>query len=161
MNPRLTLSVLAALVAGIAAGSQAMLAGRIGLGIGPVRTGLLVNTAGGSIGILVIAFLLLLEGSGRIAPVFRPAVAQGLLPLPMVLFSGFLGIVIVGGVSLGVQGIGVAAGVSALVLAQLTTGLILDATGLNAGVLVPIDLRRIIGALIVVAGVYLMLPRAS
>ena len=161
MNPRLTLSLLAALVAGIAAGTQAMLAGRIGVGIGPLRTGLLVNIAGGTIGIVAVLSLLLLEVSGRIAPVFKPAIAQGLLPLPMVLFSGFLGIVIIGGVSQGVQGVGVAAGVSALVLGQVATGMVLDATGLNAGVVIPVDLRRIIGAIVVVVGVYLMLPRSG
>ncbi len=138
-----------------------MLAGRIAVGIGPVRTGLLVNTAGGSIGIVVILCLLALERSGVLAPVFAPAVSDGRLPVWPVLFAGFFGIVIVGGVSLGVQGAGVAAGLSAFVLAQLATGMILDATGLSAGDVVPIDFRRVIGALVVVAGVYLMLPRSQ
>ncbi len=160
VNPRLTFSIVAALVAGAAAATQAMLAGRIGVGIGGVRTGLLVNTAGGSIGVVVILCLLLLEGTGVIQPRFQPAIAGGMLSLPVVLFSGLLGIVIVGGVSFGVQGAGVAAGLSLLILAQLATGLILDATGLNTGSAVPIDLRRIVGAAAVVAGVYLLLPRS-
>lgn len=76
----------------------------------------------------------------------------------MTLVAGWLGIAIVTGVAYSVQGVGVTAGLSAIIMTQLLVGAVIDSTGAGA-IAVTIDVRRIAGLICMGVGVWLLVPR--
>ena len=164
MNMKIVASVLIALGTGAAIAVQSSLNGRAGAVIGPIRTGLLVNALGGSVALLVLTGLFLafgvdflggslpkktgLEGGGGIGQVILIAGSAGLL-----------GILIIVGISFAVQRVGVTAGLSAVILAQLVVGMLIDSSGLGGAGAIAADPRRIIGVLVMALGVYLLVPK--
>lgn len=154
MNPRLIFAILAALGTGLAIALQATFNGRAGIVVGPIRTGLLVNAAGGTIAAIVLVAAIL---SGRFG-VDPPTVLHRSV-FPYVVAAGLLGIVIIVGVTFSVSNIGVTAGLAAVILSQLVVGLLIDQGAIGGGI--AIDLRRIAGTIAMAAGVWLLIPRAS
>lgn len=151
MKSVLLVGVLVAIATGIAIGIQSTLSSRIGPLIGDIRTGLLMNLAGGSLAGLVIVGLVLRQGPGILHPP-RPA-------LVMLLVAGALGIAIVTGISFSFQRIGVAAGLACLILGQLTISIAADSSGFGGVEAIPLTPSRVLGGLVMLAAVYLMLPR--
>lgn len=133
---------------------QATLSGRVSNLVGPIRTGLLVNAAGGSIALVV---LLSMSLNGRLG-IGSPSNASGPILIPLAV-AGILGILIIMGVSFSVRSLGVTAGLAAVILTQLVGGLLLDRTGLISGAGIAVDPRRILGVLAMSIGVWLLIPR--
>ncbi len=158
---RIILGIFAALLTGTAIAVQSTLSGRVGAIIGPIRTGLAVNALGGSVALVVIAVLLLLARWGVISGPFAAAREGGgsETTLLMLLAAGLLGIIIISGVSFAVQGVGVTAGLAAVILAQLVVGLVVDAVGGGSMEAIAVDFRRIAGIIAMAVGVYLLVPR--
>jgi uncharacterized membrane protein YdcZ (DUF606 family) len=154
INTRILAATLVAIGTGLAIALQASLNGRAGGVIGPIRTGLLVNTAGGTIALVLVTLAAL---SGRFG-VDVPVIVQRPV-LPSLVGAGILGIVIIIGISYSVASIGVTAGLAAVIVSQLVVGAFLDQSALGAGV--SIDLRRIMGILAMGVGVWLLLPRST
>ena len=162
MNTRIILAVIVALTTGTAIAVQSTLSGRVGSFIGPIRTGMLVNMSGGLIALVAMILSWTLSRLGTSAPgslnlTGNTVSATELLLL--ILFAGFIGILIIAGVSYSVQRVGVTAGLSAVILAQLLVGLFIDRAGGAGGLAVAIDLRRLAGIAAMAVGVWLLLPQ--
>ncbi|MFO7782047.1 MAG: DMT family transporter [Spirochaetia bacterium] len=157
MNTRILMAIAAALMSGTAIALQSTLAGRAGEIVGSFRTGLLVNLTGGATSIIILAALAVFARQEGVGALGAPAsdVPRVLL---MTLVAGWLGIAIVTGVAYSVQGVGVTAGLSAIIMTQLLVGAVIDSTGAGA-IAVTIDVRRIAGLICMGVGVWLLVPR--
>lgn len=151
MKSVLLIGTLVAVATGVAIGVQSTLSSRIGPLIGDLRTGLLMNLIGGSLAGLVVAGLVLGQGTGILHP---PRSA-----MLMLLVAGALGIGIITGIAFSFQRIGVAAGLASLILGQLTISILADTTGFGGVEPIPLTPSRVIGGFVMLAAVYLMLPR--
>jgi transporter family-2 protein len=151
MKNILFIGVLSALGTGIAIGIQATLTSRAGTLIGPIRTGLITNIAGGILALIAlgITFALPMRETGDI-----PSRATA-----MMLLAGFLGVFIVVGVSFSLQRTGVTAGLATIILGQMFISTIVDTTGWGGAEPIPLSLSRIGGLLIMALAVYMLLPR--
>ncbi len=147
----LLLGVMVALVTGIAIGAQSTLGGRIGSLIGNFKTGVLMNAVGGLIAGLIFVVLLIAKGRGFWQLSGTTSV--------LLVIAGALGIIIVTGVAFSMRKAGVAAGLATLILGQMVVSVIVDAKGWGGMPPVPITWPRILGLLVMAAGVYLLLPK--
>jgi transporter family-2 protein len=149
----LLIGTLAALGTGVAVGVQSTLSSRIGPLIGDLRTGLLMNLASGTLaGLIVVGFIL--RGDHAILQPPRAAFI-------MLLVAGALGLIIITGISFSFQRVGVAAGLASLILGQLVISIIADTTGFGGVEMIPLTPSRVVGAFVMLAAVYLMLPRGT
>jgi transporter family-2 protein len=153
MKTTLLLGALAALATGMAIGSQATLNARISDSIGPFRTGLLMNLAGG----LLAGVILMLVSRGQ---PFSEGRLSGSV-VSMLFVAGGLGIVVITGVAFSLSQTGVTAGLAAIFLGQMLAGLIVDGRGWGLDEPIPLDPIRIIGLLLMSVAVYLLLPRPN
>ena len=162
MSIRIILAVLAALGTGTAIALQTTFVGRAGAVIGPIRTGLLVNATGGSIALIII-LLTVLTGRLGITPPGSFSLANSAVTPAQIMgwaaIAGLLGISIIVGISFSVQGVGVTAGLSAVILSQLVVGLLIDSFGGAGGLAIAINLRRLTGIVAMALGVWLLVPR--
>lgn len=145
------LGILAALITGITIGMQSTLSSRIGSLIGDFKTGVLLNAIGGLIAGLIFIILLMVKGKG-----FWQFPGTTLV---MLIVAGAMGILIITGVSFSLQKAGVAAGLATLILGQMAISVIVDAKGWGGATPIPITWPRILGLLVMAAGVYLLLPK--
>lgn len=152
MNLRIVAAVAAALMTGAAIATQSSISGRVGAMIGPIRTGLLVNATGGMIALLMIGFVSL-TGSMALRD------HEPLRVVALTAAAGLLGIFIIMGISFSVQGVGVTAGLAAVIMAQLVFGMVADSLGAAGGAAIAPDLRRLAGVLAMGLGVWLLVPR--
>ena len=153
MKNAVVAGVLAALCTGVAIGAQSTLSSRAGLSIGPIRTGLLTNIAGGVAALLAFGFTWV-----------QPTAEEGNLSTPvlvMLVASGVLGVFIIMGVAFALQQTGVTAGLATIILGQLLVSTVVDATGWGGAVPIPFSLQRVFGLLVMALAVYLLLPRAA
>ncbi len=141
-----------ATLTGIAIAVQSTITSRVGAQIGDVRTGLLTNTVGGVIAGGMMLVWLLREGPEvwRVPPVLIGATAM----------SGFLGILIITGISFSLQRAGVAAGLAGVIFGQLLLSALIDSFGVGGADPIPFSLARISGLFVIGFGVYLLLPKA-
>jgi transporter family-2 protein len=151
LSTYLVMGVVGALITGLAIGAQSTLSSRVGSLIGSFRTGVLTNAIGGAIAGLILVVLVILNGKEYIK---IPAVATVLL-----VTAGALGIMIITGVAFSLQRAGVAAGLATIILGQMVISLVADARGWGGAEPIPVTLPRIIGLVIIAAGVYLLLPK--
>jgi len=137
-----------ALGSGLAIGFQATLFTLIGRSIGPVRASLILNVTGGIVaGIIMLAFLGV-QGN-----------KQWHIPRSTLIFAVIavtVGIFIVTGVAFAFQRTGVAAGVATLFLGQMLIGIVVDALGLAGAEAVPLDLRRLLGLVVMAVAIVLL-----
>ncbi|MRS03943.1 DMT family transporter [bacterium] len=147
------MGVFAALVTGIAIGTQSTLSSRIGSVIGNFKTGVLMNAIGGLLAMLIFITLLVIKGKG-----FWQTPGTTLV---LLIIAGALGIVIVTGVSFSMQKAGVAVGMATLILGEMILSIIVDAKGWAGAPPIPITWTRIVGILVIAAGIYLLLPKKA
>ncbi len=147
------MGILAALATGIAIGTQSTLSSRIGGVIGNFKTGVLMNAIGGLIAALIFITLLIVKGKG-----FWQTPGTTLV---LLIIAGALGIVIVTGVSFSMQKAGVAVGMATLILGEMVLSIIVDAKGWAGAPPIPVTWPRIIGVLVIAAGIYLLLPKKA
>jgi transporter family-2 protein len=144
--------IAVALGSGLAIGIQATLFTLIGRAIGPVRASLVLNVTGGIVAGLIMLAVLGIGGDKHWS-----------IPRPTMVFaviSVTLGIFIITGVTLAFQRTGVAAGIATVFLGQMLIGILVDAFGLAGAEAVPIDMRRVLGLLIMtIAIVFLTHPK--
>ncbi len=145
-------ALLVALVSGLAIGFQSTLTNWAGRLIGPTRTGLLVNLAGGAIAGLVILALGFLTLS-------RPLRGLTLSSAMVVTIAGALGLVIIAGAAYALPRIGIAAGLATIILGQMLVALVVDTLGWGGAPPVPLRLGRLAGVGFLLIGTWLILPR--
>jgi transporter family-2 protein len=145
-------AVLVALGSGIAIGFQSTLTNWAGRLIGPARTGLLVNLAGGTIAALVILALGALTLS-------RPMQGLTASSAVIVIAAGALGVAIIAGAAYALPRIGIAAGLATIILGQMAIALLVDTFGWGGAPPAPLRLERLAGLGLLLIGTWLILPR--
>jgi len=146
-------ALVGAVGTGLAIGTQATLNTWLGRLVGPIRTGLLVNFAGG---ILAGLLLLGLGVTGQLS------LSSSLRSSPILIFvaSGALGLVIIGGIAYSLPRTGIAAGVAAIFFAQMLVAVLVDSLGWGGTGAVPLRVARLVGLGLLFVGTWLVLPRA-
>lgn len=152
MQRAMIVALVGAVGTGLAIGTQATLNTWAGRLVGPIRTGLLVNFAGGILAGLLLLGLgitgqLSLSGSLR-----SPAI-------PIFVAAGALGIGIIGGVAYSLPRTGIAAGVAAIFFGQMLVAVLVDSLGWGGAGAIPIRVGRLVGLGLLFVGTWLVLPR--
>lgn len=153
MTNLVLMGIFAALATGIAIGIQSTLSSRVGSLIGYFKTGVLMNAIGGLIAALIFITLIVIKGRA-----FWQISGTTLVTL---IIAGALGIMIVTGVSFSIQKAGMAVAMATLILGEMILSVIVDAKGWAGAPPIPITWSRIIGLLVIAAGIYLLLPKKS
>ena len=153
MQRAMIVALVGAVGTGLAIGTQASLNTWLGRLVGPIRTGLLVNLAGG---VLAALLLLTLAATGQLS------LTGSLRSSPVLIFvaSGALGLVIIGGIAYSLPRTGIAAGVAAIFFGQMLVAVLVDSLGWGGADPIPLRIGRLIGLGLLFAGTWLVLPRA-
>lgn len=138
-------------ITGIIIGFQVTINGKIGSLMNPVKAGVYLNLASGIAGILVLGSWILFF-KGKIEPIKPPV-------LGLMLVSGFLSVMVLIGIAYSMNISGVASGIAAVIFGQLFVSVLVDAVGWGGTEPIPLSLSRIAGLLVVMLGVYLLLPK--
>lgn len=137
------LIILIGLIGGVAVGLQSPLASMITQRLGLFESVFIVHMGGA----LIALIPLLVYGGGKL-PEWRN--------LPWyALAAGIFGLVVIGSISYMIPRIGIAATITTIVAGQLLVGTILDHYGLLGAAVRSMDLTRVIGLAVVLAGVWL------
>jgi len=145
----LTLTGMAvALGSGLAIGIQATLFTLVGRSIGPMRASLILNVTGG-----IVAGLIMLAALG-IGGNKHWNIPRSTFIIAVIAVT--LGIFIVTGVTLAFQRTGVAAGIATVFLGQMLIGIVVDALGLAGSEAIPLDLRRLLGLIVMAIAIVLL-----
>lgn len=142
MEP-VVLIILIGLVGGAAVGLQSPMASMISQRLGTFESVFIVHLGGA-----LIALLPLLFSSGGKLSQWRsvPWYALG---------AGVFGLIVIGAISYMIPRVGIAAAITTIVAGQLLVGVLLDHFGLLGASIRPLDLTRVIGLIVVLAGVWL------
>jgi len=137
------LIIIIGLIGGVAVGLQSPLASMITQRLGLFESVFIVHMGGA-----IIALIPLLIYSGGKLTEWRtiPWYALG---------AGIFGLVVIGSISYMIPRIGIAATITTIVAGQLLVGTILDHYGLLGAAVRSMDLTRLIGLAVVLAGVWL------
>ena len=137
-----------ALGSGLAIGIQATLFTLIGRSIGPMRASLVLNVTGGIVAAIVLLAVLGIQGN-KSWNISRSTLVTAVIAVT-------LGLFIVTGVTLAFQRTGVAVGVATVFLGQILIGIVVDALGWAGAEAVPLDLRRLLGVLVMAVAIVLL-----
>ena len=151
MRNMILIGGLGAFVTGVAIALQSYLSGRAGNIVGPIKTGLWTNFLGGTLAGLIILVLWLL-GANAGSSLTKKAIE-------IIFISGMLGIIIIIGISFSINLAGVTAGIAAVFLGQMFLSVIADTYGWGGVEPIPLDLRRIVGLILMGLSVFLLLPK--
>lgn len=151
MRDVLNFGVLAAVAGGAAFGLVTAIEGVLGRRVGPLNASLLEHIAAGAASILLLA-IVLARGS------FTAQTAR--TGLPLAALGGVVVVVAVVGIAYALPRIGVFAGNTAIVFGQMAIAVLIDTAGLVGYERIPLTWTRVLGLLLLAAGVYLVLPRA-
>jgi len=138
------LTILIGILGGVAVGTQASVAGQMSRRVGGTATSFIVHLGGA----LLSGVLLIARGGERIQEWRR-------LPWYM-LASGAFGVVLYLTLSRTIPRFGATTALVLLLVGQLLTGMLLDHFGLFGLVTRALDGWRVVGALLLLAGAYLM-----
>lgn len=150
MLQRLNLGVVVAVITGSVFGVVTAIEGNIARTVGAINASLLEHSIAGLIAIPAILFIIF---SGRL----EWGTAKSVLPMSAVV--GVLVLIAVAGVAFAMPRIGVTTGNMLIVLGQMVIVVLIDTYGIAGYSKVPLSLPRIAGLLLMVGGIYLVLPR--
>ena len=137
------LIILVGLAGGVAVGLQSPMASMITQRLGIFESVFIVHIGGALIALLPILFY-----SGGKLSQWRS--------LPWyVLGAGIFGLIVIGAISYMIPKVGVAASITTIVAGQLLVSIVLDHFGLLGASVRSLDLTRLIGIVVVLAGVWL------
>ncbi len=137
-------AALAAIAGGLAIGFQSFSAGILGHRVGVMESVFIIHLGG-----LVLSALILVFMRGGNIGVWKSVPWY-------VLTSGFYGVIILAAYSFAIPRVGMAATITLAITAQLLLGAILDHYGLLGSVQHPLDLRRILGIVVLFGGTWLI-----
>jgi len=150
MLQRLNLGVVVAVITGSVFGVVTAIEGNIARTVGAINASLLEHSIAGLIAIPAILFIIF---SGRL----EWGTAKSVLPMSAVV--GVLVLIAVAGVAFAMPRIGVTTGNMLIVLGQMVIVVLIDTYGIAGYTKVPLSLPRIAGLLLMVGGIFLVLPR--
>ena len=144
-------ALLIALACGLAIGTQSTLTNWAGRLIGPIRTGLLVNLAGGAIVAIILLLLALLRDPRTVQPITT-------IGTTIVILAGVLGLGIIAGIAFALPRVGIAAGLATIIFGQMLVALLVDTLGWGGAPPIPLRLGRLAGLGLLLMGTWLILP---
>ncbi len=150
MSQRFNMGVIVAALSGGVFGIVTSIEGFIGRSVGAISASLLEHAVAALIAVPAIVFLFM-RGT------LTWDNTKGVLPASAVV--AVLIIVAVAGVAYAMPRIGVAAGNMAMLFGQMALAILIDTIGIGGYERVPLTLPRIVGLVLMVVGVYLVLPR--
>jgi transporter family-2 protein len=150
MQQRFNAGVIVAVLSGGGFGIVTTIEGFIARSVGAIGASLIEHAVAAVIAVPAVVFLFM-RGTLTLDN------AKGILPASAVV--AVLILVAVAGVAYAMPRIGVAAGNMAMILGQMVLAVLIDAIGMGGYEKVPFNLPRIAGLVLMVAGVYLVLPR--
>ena len=150
MEAGLKLGLIVALAAGCIFGIIVTLEGAVSKVVGAINASVLEHFFGGIIAFSVVGILLI-----------RKRVEWGAVRsvLPMSIIVGILVFAAVAAVAFAIPRTGITLGNFALVLGQLLLAVVIDTVGFGGLDRVPLSPQRIIGLLLMIAGVYMVFPK--
>ncbi|HET9587408.1 MAG TPA: DMT family transporter [Anaerolineales bacterium] len=138
------LIILIGLAGGVAVGLQSTMASMISQRLGLLESVFIIHLGGA---LFVLVPLLIYRG-GKLAQ---------WQSLPWyTLAAGIFGLIVIGAISYMIPRVGVAAAVTTVIVGQLFISMILDHFGLLGAAEKSLDVTRVIGLVVVLAGVWLM-----
>ena len=146
------MGAIVAAVTGMMFGGITTIEGYVGRQVGAVNASLIEHALAAFIAVPAVIYLFMrgtLTWEGT----------KSILPISAVV--GALIIVAVAGVAYAMPIVGVAAGNMAMLFGQMAVAVVIDIIGVGGYDKVPLTLPRIAGLLLMVIGVYLVLPRQS
>ena len=150
MQQRFNVGVIVAALSGCVFGVVTSLEGLIGRSVGAISASLIEHAVAALIAVPAVVFLFM-RGT------LTWDNTKGILPASAVVAA--LIIVAVAGVAYAMPRVGVAAGNMAMLFGQMTLAILIDTIGIGGYDKVPLSLPRIAGLVLMVVGVYLVLPR--
>ena len=145
-------ALIVAILSGLAIGAQASLNSAAGRITGATLTGLLVNFFGGTAAGLLLLVVYIREGNAPFSSIQAPT-------LGIITVSGLLGIGIIAGIAYALPKIGIAAGLSTIIAAQMAVGILVDTFGLAGGQPIPLTWTRIGGLGLLTLGTWVIFPK--
>ena len=140
-----------ALGAGLMIGIQSTFFTLIGRAIGPARASLVLNLLGGILAGIIVLTAIGIQGREQ-WNIPHSAIVTATISVAM-------GMLIITAVSFSFQRMGVGAGIATLFLGQMLIGVLVDMFGRAGGEAIPLDLRRILGLIVMLVAVFLLIPR--
>jgi len=150
MQKSIGLTLIIAILCGLAIGTQSSLNSASGKLTGAVLTGLLVNFLGGMAAGVILMGIYLRRGGGVFTGIHGTT-------LWIMIAAGLLGIGIITGIAYALPKIGVAAGLSAIIAGQMVVALIVDTLGIAGGEPIPLTSIRIAGIGLLTLGTWALL----
>jgi bacterial/archaeal transporter family-2 protein len=144
----MSVALLAAIVAGTLIAAQSALIGVFGQQVHPFVAATWIHLAGLAFGVAGV----LLSGLGFEVVAVRRA--------PLGLLAGVAGMLLVTAIAVSVAGVGLVSTLAVVTATQLLVGFVLEATGVF-GRVVAVDPIRVGGAVLIVAGVVLVVGRGA
>lgn len=138
------LVILIGLIGGVAVGLQSPISGAMGQRIGPAASSFIIHLGG----LIATTALLLARGGEKIRT--WPTVPWYML------IAGVFGLVLFLTINVTLPRLGGAMMITLVIIGQLTMGIIIDHFGLLGVTPRPVDLVRVAGMLVLVAGAYLI-----
>lgn len=145
----MTFALLSAVAAGLLIAAQAAIIGEFGERIHPFVAAVWVHVGGLAFG---IAGVLLLPGLAFEFDAVRQA--------PWGMLAGVAGMLLVTSIAVAIPGIGLGVTLAVVTGVQLIGAFLIEASGV-VGDPVPLDIRRILGTLLIVVGVLLIFGRGE
>ncbi len=136
--------IVLAMMGGIATALQGQFMGLLSVAMGPLES-VFITYAGGAV---VVAMAMVVVQGGNLK-------AWNTVPW-YALTSGLMGLVIIGAIGYVVPRLGVAAGFTVMVATQFVAGAIIDHYGLFGAMVRPMDLTKVLGLGLLMAGVTLL-----
>ena len=137
-------AIIIGLIGGVAVGIQSPMAGAMGQKIGGTASSFIVHLSGA----ILSGVFLFMRGGEKIRD-------WQTLPWYM-LFAGIFGLILYQTISVTLPRLGSTMMITLVIIGQLMTGMVIDHFGLMGVVVRPIDLPRILGLIVLLAGGYLI-----
>ncbi len=152
MAQRNNMGVIVAGVTGMVFGGVTAVEGYVSRSVGAVNASLIEHVFAAMVAVPAVIYLfmrgnLTWEGTKSILPISAVA--------------GVMVIIAVAGVAYAIPKTGVAAGNMAMMFGQMAVAVVIDMIGVGGYDKVPLTLPRVLGLLLMIVGVYLVLPRQS
>lgn len=137
-------AIIIGLIGGVAVGIQSPMAGSMGQKVGGTASSFIVHLSGA----ILSGVFLFIKGGEKIRDWHT-------LPWYM-LFAGIFGLILYQTISVTLPRLGSTMMITLVIIGQLLTGMVIDHFGLMGVAVRPIDLSRILGLVVLLAGGYLI-----
>jgi transporter family-2 protein len=137
-------AIIIGLIGGVAVGIQSPMAGAMGQKVGGTASSFIVHLSGA----ILSGVFLFIKGGEKIRD-------WQTLPWYM-LFAGIFGLILYQTISVTLPRLGSTMMITLVIIGQLLTGMVIDHFGLMGVAVRPIDLSRLLGLIVLLAGGYLI-----